>query len=434
MTNRREDCFAVGGAMLPVAQALALLDQRVTPVEGVELVPLRLARGRVLAADLLSRQARPGADNAAVDGYALAFADLAPSGPTRLDLCGRAAAGRALEGAWRPRGAIRVFTGATLPGACDTVAMQEDVTIEGESVIIPAGLRRGANRRRAGEDFAAGARLLSAGRCLQPQDIALAAAAGEASLTIRRKLRIALFSTGDELREPNTGREPDGTSGGVFDANRYLLGALLDGPGVSLHDLGILPDRAEAVRQALAAAAAGHDLLLTSGGVSAGEEDHVRAAVAELGHLHFWRLAMKPGRPLVLGQIGEAVFLGLPGNPVAAMVCFLLFCRPLLRRLMGAPAGAARRYPVVADFTFTKKAGRQEWLRGRLERRDGRLYVTPFPRQGSGIISSLVESDGLIELADEVTAVAPGAIVPFLPFDDAGDGDGDGAQAAEGDR
>lgn len=409
-----EDCFAIGDQMLPVEEALALLHERVQPLIGQERVPLGQAQGRVLAEDLIAAFARPEADNAAVDGYAFAASDLVSPGPTHLALTGRAAAGRALEGAWRPGAAVRVFTGALLPAGCDTVAMQEEVAREGEQVLIPSTLKRGANRRRTGEDFAAGARLLEAGCRLRPQEIALAAAAGRTELAVHRQIRVALFSTGDELSEPDGSR--GGRRGRVFDANRYLLGALLSGPDVRVSDLGILPDRRADVSHALAAAARSHDLLLTSGGVSAGEEDHVRAAVESLGRLHFWRLAMKPGRPLVLGQIEGAIFLGLPGNPVAAMVCFLLFCRPLLDRLAGAPALPPRRYPVIADFTYAKKAGRREWLRGHLVEREGRLLARPFPRQGSGIISSLVESDGLIELADEVTAVAPGAILPFLPF------------------
>ncbi|HUN49890.1 MAG TPA: molybdopterin molybdotransferase MoeA, partial [Candidatus Sulfotelmatobacter sp.] len=263
----------------------------------------------------------------------------------------------------------------------------------------------------------AGEVAVAAGTRLRAPALGLAAALGRSSLPVRRALRVALFSTGDELRLAGQPLPP----GAIYDTNRPLLQGLLRALPVVVTDLGILPDRVEAITTALADAARNHDLLLTSGGVSTGEEDHVRAAVEAQGSLHFWRLAIKPGRPLALGQIGRTPFVGVPGNPVATMVCFLRFCRPLLLRMAGAGDIEPRLYPVRADFSHRKRRDRREWLRARLERRaDGSLRAILFPRQGSHIVSSLVQSDGLVELGEEVTVVEPGSMVGFLPFNEVG--------------
>jgi molybdopterin molybdotransferase len=417
MTLLADDCFAFGGKLMTAAEALALLDQRITAVAEPETVPLSDALGRILAADLIAGQPQPPHDNAAVDGYAFAFADLAVAAETRLSIVGRAAAGHPSPEPHRAGTAQRVLTGAVMPAGCDTVVMQEDVRIDGNMIAIPPGLTHGANRREAGEDVAAGQIALARGTQLRASALGLAAALGRRDLSVHRRLRVALFSTGDELR-PAGDALP---AGAIYDANRPLLRGLLSALPVTVTDLGILPDRLDAVTTALAAAARNHDLLLTSGGVSTSEEDHVRAAVEATGTLHFWRLAIKPGRPLALGQVGRTPFVGLPGNPVASMVCFLRFCRPLLLRMAGAGAVEPTLYPVHADFTHRKKPDRREWLGARLVRRDdGSLWAAPFPRQGSGIVSSLVQSDGLVELGEEVTDVEPGRIVGFLPFNEVG--------------
>jgi molybdopterin molybdotransferase len=398
-------------------EALALLRERVRPVAGIEPVPLHAADGRVLAADLAATIDLPAQDNAAVDGYAFAAADLAAAGETVLRVAGRAAAGHPLDRPLARGEAARVFTGAVLPEGADTVVMQEDAAVDHGSLRVPPGLKAGANRRRAGEDVRAGQVVLAAGRRLRPPDLGLAAALGHASLPVRRRLRVALFSTGDELLEPGGAPAP----GHAFDANRYLLHPLLAGLGCAVDDLGILADRAMLVREALAGAAATHDLLLTSGGMSTGEEDHVRAAVEALGRLHFWRLAIKPGRPLALGQVGATPFLGLPGNPVAAMVSFLRFARPLILLLSGADEPGPAFYRVPAGFAYSKKGRRREWVRVRLRAGPGGVAVAEkFPRQGSGILTSMVQSDGLVELAEEITEVTPGMMVDYLPFREVG--------------
>ena len=412
-----DDRFAGAERLLTAAQALDLLDQRMAPATASETLTLRQARGRVLAADVVSDHDVPPHDNSAVDGYAFAFADLEPEGDSRLRLAGRAAAGQLPEGAGGGGRALRIFTGAMMAPGCDSVAMQEDCRVEGQTVIVPAGLARGANRRLAGENIRRGDRILSAGQRLRPQDIGLAASVGRAELEVYRPLRVAIFSTGDEIREPGDELGP----AGIFDANRYLLMGLLDGLGVTLSDLGILPDRLDEVRQNLAAAARDHDLLITSGGVSVGDEDHVRLAVEELGRLLFWKLAIKPGRPLALGQVGPVPFVGLPGNPVAAMVTFLRFARPLILRLGGCNDITPALFRVTADFDYKKKPERREYVRARLARlADGSLVARPFEPSGSGILRSMVEADGLVELPEEMSELRAGSVVDFLPFNEVG--------------
>lgn len=413
MTQLTDDCFAFGGKLMTTTDALAMLNERAVPVAEIDVVALADARGRVLAADIASSVDVPQHDNAAVDGYALRFADLRSEAETRLAVRGRAAAGHPAAAPVGQGEAARIFTGAVMPAGADTVVMQEDVIRDGDDVLVPPGLRAGANRREAGEDITRGSTVLHRGHRLRPQDLGLLAAIGRDRLRLYRRLRVAAFSTGDELQEPGQSLRP----GGVFDSNRRVLIALLQNLGCEVDDLGILADDADAVRDALAAAAAGHDLLITSGGMSTGEEDHVKAAVEALGNLHFWRLAIKPGRPLALGQIGRTPFVGLPGNPVAAMICFLRFARPLILRLAGATEIEPTFFRVPADFEHRKKRDRREWVRARLVRGgDGVLVARKFDRQGSGVLTSLVDSDGLVELPEELTHLSRGSPVDFLPF------------------
>ena len=400
MAQLSDDCFAFGGTLMTAGEALALLGQRLDVVVGSETVPLRQARGRILAADLAAPFPVPPHDNAAVDGYAVYFDDLDGGGETRLPVGARIAAGQSVDRPV-PRGeAVRIFTGAPMPPGPDTVLMQEDCARDGEAVIIPPGIKRGANRRHAGEDIEAGAVVLTKGRRLRAQDVGLAASIGRAELEVYAPLSVALFSTGDEIREVTEALPP----GCVYDANRYALAGLLDGLGCEVDDLGILEDSEQAVREALAGAAGGHDLIMTSGGVSTGEEDHVRAAVEALGAIHFWRLAIRPGRPLALGQVGRVPFIGLPGNPVAVMVTFMRFARPAILRLSGAVDGAPKTFPVRAGFAYRKKASRREWLRVILHTgEDGMPYVTKFPRDGAGILSSMVGADDEVALFPPMT-------------------------------
>ena len=405
MAQLSDDCFAFGGKLQSLDAALALIQRSVTCAVGTEQVPLLEADGRVLVADLHAPVNLPPFANSAVDGYAVRLADLA-GGPV-LPVSGRVAAGsepRPLV----PCTAQRIFTGAPLPPGADTVFMQEDVEAAEGNVRLPRGLKAGANTRPAGEDVAHGALALAGGTRLRPQDVALAAALGLRALEVRQPLRVALFSTGDELVNP--GQTPGPAQ--RFDSNRVLLAALCRRAGAAVTDLGILPDRRDAIAAALEAAAPGHHAILTTGGVSAGEEDHVRAAVEAAGRLAWWRLAIKPGRPVAMGEIGGTPLMGLPGNPVAAFVTFVRLARPLLAALAGETYRPPSPVPAPAGFSHGKKAGRREYVRVRLQ--DGALQKHPV--DGAGILTSLTQTDGLAELSDDVTQVEPGDQVEFLSY------------------
>lgn len=413
MAQLSDDCFAGAQALLPLDQALAEIETRVTAVVGTERVALADAVGRILARSIVAAISVPAHDNSAVDGYAVHFDDLDPAAETRLPVVGRAAAGHPLERQVARGEAARVLTGALMPEGPDTVLMQEDCAVDGESVILRPGIKRGANRRCAGEDVVAGQEVLGTGHRLRPLDMALAAAVGAVAVEVYRPLKVAVLSTGDEIAEPGTPLLP----GGIYDSNRIMVRALVERLGFQAIDLGIAPDRLDVITQRLQQAAQGHDAVISTGGVSTGDEDHVKAALTTLGRLHFWRLAIKPGRPIAVGQIGAVPFLGLPGNPVAAMLTFLFFARDLLLRLGGGVPSPPSRLAVRAGFAYRKKAGRREWVRAMLRPgRDGIPDALKFPREGAGVLSSLVESDGLIELDEAITTLTPGTIVPFLPF------------------
>lgn len=412
MSRQAEDCFAAPGERIALDTALRLLRERATPCVGTERVPLAAARGRYLARPVQAQRDVPAFDNAAVDGYAFAHASLAAGSRLRV-LEGRAAAGHPFPGEVAAGACLRVLTGAPMPAGTDTVALQEHVRRVGDAIEISRTLRPGANRRAAGEDVAAGSVVLLPGCRLGPAELGVLAAVGLAEVVVYRPLRVALLSTGDELLEPGAAMRV----GSVFDANRFILHGLLGGLPTAVSDLGIVKDDADAVRAALAAATAEHEVVLASGGASRGDEDHVVRVAQSLGRLDFWQIALKPGRPMAIGRLGAATFVGLPGNPVATMVCFLLLARPLLARLAGGIWPEPRRYPVRADFALVKQLGRTEILRVRL-RADGYgdWVATPVPRQGSGVLTTMVEADGLIELAPERTEVSPGDRLPFLSF------------------
>ncbi|HUL90394.1 MAG TPA: gephyrin-like molybdotransferase Glp [Pseudolabrys sp.] len=419
MAQLTDDCFAFSGPLLRLEEMERLIVERITPVTETERVPLRGARGRVVAADVKAPVDLPPFDNSAVDGYAVREADLRPDGNTALTIAGRLTAGARSNVELKRGQAIRIFTGAAMPKGADTVFMQEDVTVKGELVTVPKGLKLGANRRLAGEDVPVGAVVLPAGTVLEAQHIALAAALGLTEVAVRRKLSVAIFSTGDEIVEPGTVR----SSAAIYDSNRYLLADLLERLGATVTDLGILADDPEKLSRALRESTAGHDLVVTSGGVSTGEADHVRTAVERIGNLVFWRVAIKPGRPVAMGVIrgakaGEsAAFVGLPGNPVAVFVTFVRVVKPLLRRLSGARSDKLIPLPVRAAFAYRKKKDRREYVRVALKRAaDGEIEAVKHPQDGAGILTSLTETDGLLEFPEDVTAIEPGARVGFLSY------------------
>ena len=418
MAQLSDDCFAFNGPLLPLGEAETLIAQRIAPVDGIEIVGLRDALGRVLAQDIIAPVNIPPFDNSAVDGYAVRGDDLTPDGETRLSIVDRVAAGHPARHKVGAGEAIRIFTGAPMPPGADTVFMQEDCRIEGDQVVVPAGLRRGANRRLAGEDMRAGAVALPAGRRLAAPHIALAAALGLTRLEVRRRVRVALFSTGDEIVEPGHALP----RAALYDSNRYLLAGLLERFNAELTDLGILSDDPKELKRALRDAATDHDLVVTSGGVSTGEADHVRTAVEGIGRLVFWRLAVKPGRPVAMGVIpgsdgNGSAFVGLPGNPVAVFVTFVRVVRPLLLRLSGALPEPLVALPARAAFSYKKRKGRREYVRVALRTAaDGIVEAHKYEQDGAGILTSLTETDGLAELGDDVTQIEPGATVGFLSY------------------
>jgi molybdopterin molybdotransferase len=413
MAQLSNDCFAFGGPLLSVDDARALIMERLRPVTAVETIVLAEAHGRVLAEPIIAPIDLPPFDNSAVDGYAVRHADLS-AGPTVLPVVGRVAAGSSAAGVDDAPHAVRIFTGAPMPDGFDTVFMQEDVeTRPGGVVVLPAGLKRGANRRLKGEDLARGAVALEAGRRITSRELALLAALGQAELPVRAALRVALFSTGDEIVSPGGPLH----EAGLYDANRFMLASLLRRAGCLVTDLGIVRDRRESLAEALAGASSGNDLLITSGGVSTGEEDHVKAAVESAGSLAFWRLGIKPGRPVALGVVRGTPFIGLPGNPVAVFVTFVQIARALVARLSGETYAPPLPFPVEAGFGYRKKEGRREYVRVRLERREGRVIAHKHPREGAGVITSMTATDGLVELPESVTRVEQGESVGFLPYD-----------------
>jgi molybdopterin molybdotransferase len=419
MAQLTDDCFAFSGPLMPLDEVERIINERIAPVGESEAVPLRAGAGRVIATDIRAPIDLPPFDNSAVDGYAVRYTDLDAGTETTLAIGERLTAGHAATRALAPKEAARIFTGAPMPVGADTVFMQEDVRIEDARLIVPAGLRSGANRRLAGEDVRAGSVVLPAGRRLAAREIALAAAIGLTEIAVRRRIRVAVFSTGDEIVEPGSPRPAPS----LYDANRFLLAGVLERLGASVTDLGILPDDARSLAGALAQAARAHDLVLTSGGVSTGEADHIRDAVESIGQLVFWRVAIKPGRPVAMGVIpgegktDQAAFVGLPGNPAAAYVTFVRVVRPLLLRLAGAAPAPLLPLPVRANFSYRKKSGRREYVRVRLERAaDGIMQAVKFAQEGAGVITSLTETDGLVELPEQTTVIEPGATLGFLSY------------------
>ena len=421
-TKLLDDCFRNDRERLRHDEALAILQQRLRPVAGLERVPLAEALNRILAQAVVAGHDVPAHTNAAVDGYSFAAADYGEGAATTLELRGRAAAGHPLLGLAEKATAARIFTGAVMPEGHDTVAMQEDVETaiaDGRTIVrIPRGLKPKANVRKAGEDLTAGTTVLEAGTVLGPQDLAALASLGCADVSCYARLRVATLSSGDEIVRPGSALRP----GQVYDANTPMLHGLIAGMGASAADLGVLPDEQGIVRRRLAEAARRFDVIITSGGASRGEEDHLVAALDALGKRHLWQLAIKPGRPMSFGQIGDCIVLGLPGNPVAVFVCFLLYVWPLLRRLGGAPWPTPRRFLLPASFDFPdRKLGRREFWRATLVAgAQGGLAVAKFARDGSGLISGLRAADGLIEIPEDVAQVKRGDAVAFMPFTEFG--------------
>jgi molybdopterin molybdotransferase len=413
-------------AALPVDAARAVIAELVVPVRAVERLALRSALGRVLAHDVVSSIDVPAADNSAMDGYALRGAELHADGDAVLRVVGTALAGQRYDGSAGAAECVRIMTGAVMPAGLDTVVPQELVRIEGDRVVVPSALvHTGDNRRCAGEDLARGEVALRAGRRLRPADIGLLASLGHAEVPVLRRVRVAFFSTGDELRSLGEPLEP----GCVYDSNRYTLWSMLARLDVELLDLGVVKDDPAALEATFRHAAASADAIVTSGGVSVGEADHTKQVMAAVGDVLFWRIAMRPGRPMAIGRIGArapersgeshaAILFGLPGNPVAVMVTFYGFVREALLAMSGATREPPTVLRAASARAIRKKPGRTEYQRGIVRRRDdGTLEVALTGEQGSGILRSMSEANGLVVLHHAQGDVAAGELVDVWPFD-----------------
>jgi molybdopterin molybdotransferase len=411
-----DDCFLHDKDRLKHEHALKLIAERVSGVAEARSVELAEAHGRVIAEDVAAASDVPDFANAAVDGYALSHSSLG-AGETRLRVGLRIAAGDAAGAVLGPREAARIFTGAPMPVGSDSCVMQEDVRVEGEWITVPPGLKCGANCRRAGEDLKKGEIVVRRGDRLRPQEIAAIASTGRAKIDCFERLRVGLLSTGNELVRPGAELRP----GKVYDSNHVMLRGLIAASGAEAVDFGIAPDDPIAVERLVAQAAEQCHAIVTTGGASRGDADHIVSTIMNKGVLYAWQLAVKPGRPLAMGQIGDKVFLGLPGNPVAVFVTYLLYVQPVLARLQGMTWREPQRYPVAAGFAVKKKkTGRREFWRGWIETGEYGTEAKKFPRDGSGLISGLRAATGLIEVTEEVSEIRKGDLVAFIPFTEFG--------------
>lgn len=397
---------------MPVEQARLLIRQFLVALTEQESIDLRHALQRTLASDITSPMNVPPHDYSAMDGYAARSADLA-SAPCNLKLIGSAYAGHTFAGCVASGECVRIMTGALIPDGCDSVVMQEDVKVEGDSITIAGMHRRGENIRRAGEDIAQGATILARGQVIRPAEMGLLASLGFSEITVFRKLKVALFSTGDELRQPGTPL----AAGQIYDSNRYTLLGMLGELGAEVIDMGGIRDDKAALKAAFLEASGQADVIITSGGVSVGEADYIKELLREIGEVVFWKIAMKPGKPLAYGKIGACHFFGLPGNPVAVMVTFQQFVRDALHLLMGQRLKPALEFQAICTDPIRKILGRTEFQRGILgQDENGNWTVRTTGEQGSGILSSMSKANCYIVLPATQGNVAAGSTVLAQPF------------------
>ena len=419
--NDRDNCYSPAQQLLAADTVWQQMQELASTQVKSQTLHLEQCINRRLAEPLTTPYDSPRFDNAAVDGYAFNYADLTQQQGFTLPLMATEAnAGGSAKLNLEQGYCMRVLTGAQMPKGANTVVMQEDVQVLHDSVAFPTDCKVHANWRPKGEDFKAGEVIINQGQQIRPQDIGLAAAAGQAHLTVYNKVKVALFSTGDEVYELGHELPEDG----IYDVNRYLLKALLSSLHCEVTDLGILADDYFTIRTALDSASQDHQLIITSGGASTGSHDHVTAVLKDLGEVHAWRLAIKPGRPLAFGQLGQALFLGLPGNPVAANVCTLMFGQPLIRAIGGGGWQRPKSYLQKLGFDVKKKAGRREWLRVYQEvQSNGEILLKRSASHGSGILTSMTRADGLVEVVETTSNLPQGSLVDFIPFASFGMGD-----------
>ncbi|MEP3477356.1 MAG: gephyrin-like molybdotransferase Glp [Hyphomicrobiales bacterium] len=413
-----DDCFLHDKDRLTHKEALNILKTNLNPLHATDTININEADNRVLAEDIKAPRPIPAHRNAAVDGYAFAHDEYSKDTGTTFPVSERVIAGAPLIEKTQENSATRIFTGAVMPADLDTVVMQEDITLneqsEGETTVtIPPGLKQGANCRQAGEDTAENSIIVEKQTKLTSRHIAAIASAGIDELLVQQKPKVAILSTGNEILSPGD----EFHLGKVYDSNRPMLKSLIKSQQADLTDLGIIKDNPSDIQNALMEAAKTHDVIITSGGASKGEEDHIITSLQNLGKQHMWQLAIKPGRPMSFGQINDTLFIGLPGNPVAAFICFFLYGIPILNRLSGQEWQSPHKFQVLANFEILKKKpDRREFLRGTLRTENGITSVGKFNQDGSGIIRSLTTTDGLIEIDEATTSVNKGDLVTFIPF------------------
>ncbi len=411
--HRVNDCYSDSQHLAPAQHVWDAMQAAASQPTNSEQLPLQQCHNRRLAEDVCSHFDSPRFDNVAVDGWAIRYTDLDANHFRLPPMVGEANAGGSGAATLAAGHCLRVFTGARMPTGADTIVMQEDVRVEDGKVIFPVATKNGGNWRPQGEDVKQGQVILQKGSLVRPQDIGLAAATGHTHLAVHQPVKVALFSTGDEVYEIGTQLPEDG----IYDVNRHLLKALYHDLHCEVTDLGILEDDYNSIHTALAQASQEHDLIVTSGGASTGNHDHIAKVLQQLGQVDAWRVAIKPGRPLAFGSIGKALFLGLPGNPVAANVCSLMFGAPLVRQLAGGGWQQPQTYSQTLGFDIKKKIGRREWIRVYQEAQsDGRILLKRSASHGSGILTSMTRADGLVEVDEATSQIPSGSQVDYIPF------------------
>ena len=413
MTQLSNDCFKYSKKRISLEKAVSILEKRIKCIKKTQKIKLDQSLGRILSKDIISKLNVPPFDNTAVDGYAFKYSDLNKNKETKLKLSGRIAAGQNFNKKIKKGEVARIFTGAKVPEGTNTVIMQEDCNVNDNKIILKPGIFKGANIRKKGEDIKSGKKIITKGSKLKAQDIALIASIGIKEIEVHEKLKVGIFTTGDELFEPGT----KASKNGIYDSNRYCLKNLLETINCVVKDYGIKKDKEKLIKNTLKKISKECDLIITTGGMSVGEEDYVRKVVEKNGSLNFWNISIKPGRPVALGNIFKKPFIGLPGNPVSVMITFLKIALPTINKLSGFLSPKENNFIVATDFNFKKKSGRKEFLRVKVSKNsNGEIKIKHYPNTGSGVFTSMVETDGLVELPEKLTYLKKGAKVKFVPY------------------
>ena len=413
MTQLSNDCFKHSKKRISLEKALSILEKRIKCIKKTQKIKLDQALNRILSKDVISKINVPPFNNTAVDGYAFKYLDLNKKKETALKLVGRITAGQNFNKKIKTGEIARIFTGAKVPEGADTVIMQEDCNTADNQIVLKPGIFKGANIRKKGEDIKYGRKIISKGSKLKAQDIALIASVGIKEIDVFEKLIVGIFTTGNELYEPGTKT----SNSGIYDSNRYCLKNLLETINCSVKDYGIKKDNEKLIKNTLKKISKECDLIITTGGMSVGEEDYVRKVLEKNGSLNFWNIAIKPGRPVALGNIFKKPFIGLPGNPVSVMVTFLKIALPTINKLSGFSSPKEKSFIVTTDFNFKKKSGRKEFLRVAISKNlNGQIKIKNYPKSGSGVFTSMVETDGLIELPEKLTYLKKGTKIRFVPY------------------